>query len=206
MGWGGDAVTEAEWMECADPRPMLEFLRGKAGDRKLRLFVCAFCRSLDNVFADADCYHAVKVAERFADGLASREELREVCEAARLVWAASNWAGMLAAETTETDDVPRRLWKSQSDFLRDLFGNPFRPAALDPAWLSWNNGTVPKLAQAAYDDRLLPSGELDPARLAVLADALEESGCADAGLLGHLRGPLPHVCGCFAVDLLTGRE
>ena len=47
---------------------------------------------------------------------------------------------------------------------------------------------------------------LDNARLAVLADALEESGCADAALLGHLRSGGDHYRGCFAIDLLTGRQ
>jgi hypothetical protein len=47
---------------------------------------------------------------------------------------------------------------------------------------------------------------LDRVRLAVLADALEEAGCADANLLGHLRGPGPHVRGCFALDLLLGKQ
>jgi hypothetical protein len=46
---------------------------------------------------------------------------------------------------------------------------------------------------------------LDTVRLAVLADALEEAGCADPDLLGHLRGPGPHVRGCWAVDLLLGK-
>ena len=54
-------------------------------------------------------------------------------------------------------------------------------------------------------NRSLPAGTLDPARLAVLADALEDAGCTDAGLLGHLRGPGPHVRGCWAVDLLIGK-
>lgn len=40
----------------------------------------------------------------------------------------------------------------------------------------------------------------DPARLAVMADALEEAGCRDADLLAHLRSPGPHARGCFAVD------
>ena len=68
-----------------------------------------------------------------------------------------------------------------------------------------SGGAVKKLAEAVYDDRDLPSGHLDAGRLAVLADMLEEAGCADAGILGHLRGPGPHVRGCWVVDLLTGR-
>ena len=37
------------------------------------------------------------------------------------------------------------------------------------------------------------------------ADALEEAGVTDAGLLGHLRGPGPHVRGCHVLDLVLGR-
>jgi hypothetical protein len=39
----------------------------------------------------------------------------------------------------------------------------------------------------------------------VLADALEEAGCTDADILGHLRAAAPHARGCWAVDLLLGR-
>jgi hypothetical protein len=77
--------------------------------------------------------------------------------------------------------------------------------AVDPAWLAWHDGAVVKLAEAVYEERELPSGHLDAGRLAILADMLEEAGCCDAGLLGHLRGPGPHVRGCFAVDLLLGK-
>jgi hypothetical protein len=38
----------------------------------------------------------------------------------------------------------------------------------------------------------------------LFADALEEAGCTDASLLGHLRGSGPHVRECWAVDLLLG--
>ena len=55
-------------------------------------------------------------------------------------------------------------------------------------------------------DRQLPEGTLDPARLAVLADALEDAGCSDADLLSHLRSPGPHVRGCRALGLVLGRE
>jgi CheY-like chemotaxis protein len=87
--------------------------------------------------------------------------------------------------------------------LFDLLGNPVRPAPLDPAW---RTADVLALARAAYDERLLPSGELNPVRVAVLADALEEAGCDSAEVLGHLRSPGPHLQGCWAVDLLIGKE
>jgi hypothetical protein len=90
--------------------------------------------------------------------------------------------------------------------LRDIVGNPVRPARIDPAWLSRDGGLIPNLAQAIHDRREFPSGHLDPARLAVLADALEDAGCADANLLGHLRASGPHVRGCWAVDLLLGKQ
>jgi hypothetical protein len=96
---------------------------------------------------------------------------------------------------------------AQLALTRDVFLNPFRPRpAVEPAWLAWDGGTVGRLAHAAYDERQLPSGHLDPARLAVLADALEDAGCGDAALLGHLRDPGPHVRGCWAVDLVLSRS
>jgi hypothetical protein len=42
--------------------------------------------------------------------------------------------------------------------------------------------------------------------LPILADALQEAGCEEAELLGHLRGEGPHVSGCWALDLLLGKE
>jgi hypothetical protein len=95
---------------------------------------------------------------------------------------------------------------AQAALLREVAGNPFRRVALDPSWLSWQGGTVPRQAQAASDERDLPSGHLAPARLAVLADALEDAGCDNLDILAHLRGPGPHVRGCWPVDLLLGRE
>ena len=80
---------------------------------------------------------------------------------------------------------------------RDLFA--VGPVTIDPAWLRWNGGTVSALACRIYDERAFHD-------LPVLADALEEAGCTDADLLGHLRGPGPHVRGCWAIDLLLGRN
>jgi hypothetical protein len=92
---------------------------------------------------------------------------------------------------------------AQAALLRDICGNPFRPVVLDPTFLT---SAVTSLAQAAHEERALPSGELDRARLAVLADALEEAGCSEQAILDHLRGPGPHVRGCWLVDLALAKE
>jgi hypothetical protein len=92
---------------------------------------------------------------------------------------------------------------AQCELLRDVFGDLRRRASRGPLWLT---PSVTSLAQAAYEERALPSGELEPARLAILADALEEATCSDDALLAHLRGPGPHVRGCWAVDLVLGRS
>src|SRR4051794_18310239 len=74
------------------------------------------------------------------------------------------------------------------------------PAALvriDPAWLAWNDRTIPRLARAICDERAWD-------RLPILADALEDAGCGDDRLLEHLRGSRPHAHGCWVLDALLG--
>jgi hypothetical protein len=65
---------------------------------------------------------------------------------------------------------------------------------------------VTALARAAYEERSLPAGTLDALCLAALSDALEEAGCDDPAVLGHLRGPGPHVRGCHVLDALLGKD
>lgn len=96
--------------------------------------------------------------------------------------------------------------QAQCQLIRDIMGNPFRFATINPACLTWNDAAVVRLAQVAYDERQLPEGTLDNSRLAILADALEEAGCTDAEILDHFRSPGPHVRGCWAVDLCLGKS
>jgi hypothetical protein len=66
-------------------------------------------------------------------------------------------------------------------------------------WLSWNDHTVPKIAQAIYEERAFD-------RMPILADALEEADCTNQEILNHCREPGLHARGCWVIDLLTGKE
>jgi hypothetical protein len=281
-------MNQAGWMACGDPRPTLGFLRDKATARKQRLFACACCRRFWGVLTGPRSREAVEIGERYADGLADDQALRQAEKAAaEVVWRANvavkelttaNQAARVAqranmragakgrvretkatreamaraaevaqqalrrverlavrvkeeqtmreaaraaacaARGTEYDGWgPGGIWveqtrsaaevageptlerKRQSELLRDFFGNPFRVVPFDSSRLRWRDGAVRKLAAAIYDARRF-------ADLPVLADALEEAGCADAALLAHRRGPGEHVKGCWVVDLLLGKQ
>jgi hypothetical protein len=94
--------------------------------------------------------------------------------------------------------IRKNEWIHQTAILRDIFGNPFRPVSITPAWLMRNDGTAPKLAQAIYDERAFD-------RLPILADVLEEAGCTNADILNHCRQPSEHVRGCWVIDLILGK-
>jgi hypothetical protein len=133
---------------------------------------------------------------------ATREQIVRAARDGAACCAWSSTRGMTSSGSLYMT-FPAEELAAQASLLRDIFGNPFQPVSLSPGALT---PTVRTLAQAAYDERILPRGELDPARLTILADALEEAGCDDTDLLEHLRGPGPHVRGCFVLDLLLDQE
>jgi hypothetical protein len=183
---------------------MLAFLResGRASERKSMLFICGGVRVKGPLLPPA--WQHVERLEQYADGEITRDELD----------VASGDADRYSGPAITAEGV-RRLQRELNDkaarareccLLRCIFGNPFRPSSVAASWPAWNEGTVRRLAEAAYNERQLPAGTLDVARIAVLADALEEAGCTEAGLLDHLRGSDFHVRGCYVLDLLLDRE
>jgi hypothetical protein len=183
---------------------------------------------MEILLSDKYCRRALAIAEGFADGEISTEKLRfawrDARRAAQSIYrleretpeGAAMWAVSLLCETdigraltavgqaaycaaNASDRV--RLAASQGEealLLRDVVGNPFRPVAIEHAWLAWHGETIPRLAQGIYNDRAF---ELAP----VLADALEEAGCTCEDILAHCRAPGPHVRGCWVLDLILGK-
>jgi hypothetical protein len=78
-----NTMTEAEWLACTDPEAMLEFLLSQATNRQLRLFVCACARQVGHQLVNEGSKEAVIVAEEFADGEATLEELTSAYQLAK---------------------------------------------------------------------------------------------------------------------------
>jgi hypothetical protein len=146
----GGGMTEAEWLRCDDPDKMLKFVRGKAGERKLRLFACACCRRRWHRLRDERSRKAVEVAERYADGEAEEQELnsarREAIEVANALHApfghgraerakrVAYTAGLAASVGWDAlvGAAEALSASSQCKILRDIFGNLFRPVTIGP--------------------------------------------------------------------------
>lgn len=239
-------MNEQIWLSASTPLlTLLQKAIGETSKRKLRLFGCACCRRVWKFLSAAASREAVEVAEKFADGLATADELeranngaahdnefdaasgaaRMVCQGGGALACAGAWRAMslaawrngdyqaalaeftpLATEEKNAliayptfEQVEAREKAVQADLLRDIVGNPFRPVTLDASLLDWRDRTVVRIAQSIYDDR-----SFEP--LGILGDALEEAGCMNTALLSHCRSKGPHARGCWAVDLVLGKQ
>jgi len=222
-------MTEVEWLKCEDPGQMLQprsyrqRFHKAASQRKLRLLASGCCEK-QWVLGWALYPKFLDVCEEYAEGTATFEELsaavQPIYEGYGMplgIYENYNPHGavddeqiaiIMALRTLDRPAVQQvisRLARSrkgrriQCGIIRDIFGNPFRTTQSRRSWLSWNTGTIPKLAETIYADRAFD-------RLPILADALEEAGCTDADILQHCRAPGPHVRGCWVVDLILGKS
>lgn len=92
---------------------------------------------------------------------------------------------------------------AQACLARCIFTGQLRRPEVAPVWLT---PISCRLARTIYRHRHLPTGTFDNTQLAILAAALEEAGCTDPAILGHLRSPSTHVRGCWVVDLCLGKR
>lgn len=197
-------------------------------ERKLRLLACACCRRIWDLLTDPRSRQAVEVAERYADGQATLRDLARARAHALTAAGGAAWAAYWAANVKAGGPLwnalaaaaaaPARFaaqqaqgqqgatWelvqassvRDQIGLIREIVGNPFRPAHVEPAWRTHDHGIVARLAEGIYEDRAFD-------RLPVLSDALEDAGCTDTDLLSHCRQDGEHVRGCWVVDLLLDK-
>lgn len=215
-------MTEQEWATCQDPQKMLDSMQGRCSFRRWLQFRCARLRrylAQTSPIPPADVLdrETADILESLADGLTDTgpvEHLIHKRNRAKAAFVARQDFEGAAANRDWTDFLSwccgpasacRQMYAGNDDLtlLLDLFGNPFQPVTINPDWIT---PTVLSLAQAAYEERSLPSGTLDNTRLAILSDGLEDNGCDNADILNHLRQPVEHYRGCWAVDMVLGKE
>jgi hypothetical protein len=215
-------VTEAEWLACSDPTPMVELLRDKAGERKLRLCAAAWARSFmrraeqaatprivqyQGWLADPHWIAQLDAAELFADGVIDRKGLRATRQSSGGPW--NLYLAATRVSHFSINEVYLALQRTRGEFggvsdheicalVRDVF-NPWRAEPIPPSWLAWHDATCHRMAQGIYAERAFD-------RLPILHDALLDAGCDDEAILSHSRSEGPHVRGCWVIDLILGKE
>jgi hypothetical protein len=224
-------MTESEWLECADPKLMLEFLRGKASDRKLRLFACACCRQVWHLLIDERSRVAVEAAERLSDRLLADSEAQAAfttaCAASRAVPRGPDASPESVLRLRRQHD-PYQLWRAA--FIA-AFAVGSRAGDVEAHIRGADDNPVPVLMRSRllcdifgllpFRSVGLDTAWISPAatalaqsiyeerrfeELPLLADALEEAGCTDADLLAHLRSGGPRARGCWALDLVLRKS
>src|SRR5262249_20778870 len=159
-------MTEQEWLACGDPVKLLDHLHGttNASDRKFRLTACACVRSVSYLWDHQVHRQLVELAEQYADGLVTWDEVDLRNHRWNTVHEESVTAkdGFITAQAWLQERVCRDYYAAKRELVYDIFGNPFRPVSVSHGWLS---GTVVALARTIYAEhafRVLP----------ILADAL----------------------------------
>jgi hypothetical protein len=228
-----NAVTEVEWLNCTDPHPMLEFVRGKVSNRKLRLFACACCRSIWRFMTDDRSRNAVEVAERMADGLATNAERRAAALAAGAVELGKGGAAACAVAVSAYHAAERSSLNAASIFGAAVSAKLHRPRRTDNSAYRSAESTASEKERArqiplvreifgnpfhlvSIDTSWLTPDvvrlaqdiydERASSHLPKLADALEGAGCKNKDILQHCRQPGEHVRGCWVLDLILGKE
>jgi hypothetical protein len=228
-------MTEKGWQNCTDPRRMLEFLQGKASERKLRLFAVACCRRVLHLMLASKAYQigeAIEVAERSTDGVAESDRLayfRDIIpfdyeESAAIALCSLNEhrGARDCAECTsiiaggKINPGNRGRSKQARKVVRDSRASRQLEKKKQAALLGdiFGNPFRPVTLDPTWltwQGRLLVSmaqrmyDSRDFSDMPVLADALEEAGCSDQDILGHCRSGGEHVRGCWVVDLILGK-
>lgn len=104
--------------------------------------------------------------------------------------------GAKSAFNTTREEARAVELASQAEVVRELFGNPYRPPRFSPDWAT---DTAVLLARQMYEAHEFSA-------MPILADALQDAGCDSDAILDHCRDTsLPHLRGCWVLDLVLGK-
>lgn len=254
-------ITYHEWRNATSPWSVLYSYRMHS--RKHRLLHCAVARAVSSLFPQAWMTRAVEQAEQYADKAIGREALSDYEISLRREGWSDKYRGHRLAVTPQGVMVLNERWTffvvyrcvqvlpklpgvvhgrifstlsgpREASLARDLvYPGHLWGDTPESQVAAYRTPLVLELARVAYADRTTPYGNLDPMRLLVLADALEEAGCTSSLVLQHLRGhehcpdclgeggrcegcsdgpcggwtrlQSEHVYGCWVIDALLGR-
>jgi hypothetical protein len=203
---------EAAWQAGDNLAFLWDQLASRTTSRQRRLFSIACLRS-GKRRPGKDARQVIDVVERYVDGAAGPEDL---AKARGPLHVRGRRGGDIVLASDDEEDLARawslsignnkQRWRSKDIpgvrqrllILHEIVGNPHRDCPIHPSLLAWNEGTIPRLAEAIYQEHAFE-------RMGILGDALEEAGCADGALLAHCRQPARHCRGCWVLDALTGR-
>lgn len=188
-------MNEKRWRSSRTPTAMLEHLQAvQADERKVRLYICACWRERAHLISDpAGMWQDIAAVEE--DRYRGRKQ--EFFPTYKGFWYAAKATSEVHARWARNKPVePGVSAARQAGFLRDLFGNPFRPVAFNS---DWRTDTVVALARQVY-------GAYEFGAMPILADALQDAGCDSDDILNHCRSDGPHVRGCWVCDLVLVKE
>jgi hypothetical protein len=96
---------------------MLEFLQGKATDRKLRLFGVACVRRIWHLFSEEASRQFMKAAEQYPDGVTLEGDLFEACR--EVVEVVERYGEGLASdqEVVDAQDAANQVAWEANDFI-----------------------------------------------------------------------------------------
>jgi hypothetical protein len=189
-------VDEHTWLTCTVPRHLLRYLKGRTSDRKLRLWACA--ATAHRHAESEDMLSVVALVEAWADGERDPKlkSLGRPGICSESAWEAAYEGTLRPLEKLPSSEKKDRYTAFQLAAVHEIFGNPFRPVAVEPAW---RTPDVMLVARGIYEEKAFD-------RMPILGDALQEAGCASSTLLEHCRDAnLAHLRGCWALDLVLAR-
>src|SRR5690242_20150103 len=118
-------MTEAEWLKCGPPGPMLDYILPNASARKARLWGCGYMRGIwDRLKGREGSRQGVEVSERYADGKVSLTELRQAHTIARETaegwsdpaWSEPVWQAEAACAENAFEFLTMARWETTEEF------------------------------------------------------------------------------------------